>query len=109
MALVEMSVVEQRYRAVLAVEAGELAVQVAGHVGVSRPTVQNCMRRYREGGLAGLADRSRRPHGCPGQTGSEVEAVICALRRGIPGRASTHRAECGHHPNCRPIPLPYRS
>ena len=84
LALVELSVVEQRYRAVLAVQAGESAVQVAAHLGVSRQTVQNWLRRYREGGLAGLADRSRRPHGCPGQTGSEVEAVICELRREHP-------------------------
>jgi transposase-like protein len=57
---------------------------VAAQWGVLRQTVQNWLRRYREGGLAGLADRSRRPHGCPGQTGSEVEAVICELRREHP-------------------------
>lgn len=84
MALVELSVVEQRYRAVLAVQAGEPASQVAARLGVSRQTVQNWLRRYRDGGLAGLVDRSRRPHGCPGQIGSEVEAVICELRREHP-------------------------
>ena len=50
MALVELSVVEQRYRAVLAVQAGEPAVVVAAHLGVSRQTVQNWLRRYREHG-----------------------------------------------------------
>jgi transposase len=58
LALVELSVVEQRYRAVLAVQAGEPAIVVAAHLGVSRQTVQNWLRRYREQGLVGLADRS---------------------------------------------------
>ena len=80
MALVELSVVEQRYRAVLAVQAGEPAVVVAAQLGVSRQTVQNWLCRYREAGLAGLADRSRRPRGCPGQTSAEVEALVCELR-----------------------------
>lgn len=84
LALVELSVLEQRYRAVLAVQAGEPATVVAAHVGVSRQTVQNWLGRYREQGLAGLADRSRRPHVCPGQTGSEAEAMICELRREHP-------------------------
>lgn len=84
LALVQLSVVEQRYRAVLAVQAGEPAIQVAAQFGVSRQTVQNWLRRYREHGLAGLADQSRRPQGCPGQTAAEVEAVICELRREHP-------------------------
>lgn len=84
LALVELSVVEQRYRAVLAVQAGEPTIQVAAQLGLSRQTVQNRLRRYGEGGLAGLADQSRRPQGCPGQTASEVEAVICELRRAHP-------------------------
>jgi transposase InsO family protein len=84
LALVELSVVEQRYRAVLAVRAGESAGEVAAHFGVSRQTVQNWLRRYREHGLAGLVDQSRRPKTSPGQTAAEVEAVICELRRKRP-------------------------
>ena len=37
--LVELSVVEQRYRAVLAVLAGESVIDVAAQVGVSRQTL----------------------------------------------------------------------
>jgi hypothetical protein len=37
------------------------------------------LRRYREHGLAGLVDQSRRPKTSPGQTAAEVEAVICEL------------------------------
>jgi len=40
MALVEMSVVEQRYRAVLAVGRGEPKIVVAAQLGVSRQTLQ---------------------------------------------------------------------
>jgi hypothetical protein len=36
LALVELSIVEQRYRAVLAVQAGEPVVEVAARTGVSR-------------------------------------------------------------------------
>jgi len=53
LALVELSVVEQRYRAVLAAQAGEPAIVVAAHLGVSRQTVQNWLRRYREHGWPG--------------------------------------------------------
>jgi Homeodomain-like domain len=54
-------------------------------LGVSRQTVQNWPRRYREGGLAGLADRSRRRTGARvHQTSAEVEVVICELRREHP-------------------------
>ncbi|WP_410971982.1 helix-turn-helix domain-containing protein, partial [Salmonella sp. SAL4445] len=62
-----MSVVEQRYRAVLAVLAGASVVEVAASVGVSRQSVHEWVKRYRAAGLAGLADRSRRPASCPWQ------------------------------------------
>jgi transposase-like protein len=60
--LVELSVVEQRYHAVMEVlSAGAPVVEVADRYGVSRKTVHAWVRRYREHGLAGLADRSHRP------------------------------------------------
>jgi transposase len=55
MALVELSVVEQRYHAVMEVLAGAPVTEVTGRYGVS---VHPWMRRYREGGLGALADRS---------------------------------------------------
>jgi DNA invertase Pin-like site-specific DNA recombinase len=54
LALVELSVVEQRYRAVLEVQAGCPVTEVAERYGVSRQTLHAWMRRYREGGLGGL-------------------------------------------------------
>ncbi|WP_455711440.1 IS481 family transposase [Streptomyces hirsutus] len=81
MALVELSVVEQRYRAVLAVLAGATVTEVAASLGVSRQTVSGWKSRYAASGLAGLADRSRRPASCPHQASAEVEAAVCELRR----------------------------
>jgi transposase InsO family protein len=82
--LVELSVVEQRYRAVLAVLAGESVIDVASQVGVSRQTVHTWLARYREDGLGGLVDRSHRPDVCPHQAPVEVEAAACELRREHP-------------------------
>ncbi|UYQ66458.1 IS481 family transposase [Streptomyces peucetius] len=79
-----MSVVEQRYRAVLAVLAGATVTEVAASLGVSRQTVSGWKSRYAASGLAGLADRSRRPASCPYQASAEVEAAVCELRRQHP-------------------------
>jgi transposase InsO family protein len=84
LALVELSVVEQRYRAVLAVLAGATVTEVAASLGVSRQTVSGWKSRYEASGLAGLVDRSRRPASCPHQVSAEVEAAVCELRRKHP-------------------------
>jgi transposase-like protein len=86
LALVDMSVVEQRYRAVLAVQSGETATTVAAQFGVSRQSVQNWLRRYRDDGLAGLVDQPKRPDSSPGQLPVEVETLICEMRRAIRAR-----------------------
>src|SRR3978361_1517482 len=84
MALVEMSVVEQRYRAVLAVERGEPKIVVAAQFGISRQTLHTWLTRYRASGLAGLMDCTPRPPSCPHQASAEVEARVCELRREHP-------------------------
>lgn len=81
----ELSVVEQRYQAVLAVISDGLSIsQVASKVGVSRQTLHAWLARYEAQGLQGLADRSHRPHGCPHQMPASVEAVVLELRRSRP-------------------------
>jgi transposase InsO family protein len=83
--LVELSVVEQRYHAVMEVlAAGVPVVEVAERYGVSRKTVHVWLNRYRDGGLAGLADRSHRPRSHPWQVAAAVEVAICELRRAHP-------------------------
>jgi transposase InsO family protein len=84
--LVELGVVEQRYRAVLEVlEEGTPVTEVARRYGVARQTVHGWLARYASGGLAGLADRSARPQTCPHQMSAVVEARIVAVRRDHPG------------------------
>ncbi len=84
MALVEVSVVEQRYRAVLEVRSGVPVTEVAARFGVSRQSVHAWVRRYAESGLGALADRSKRPESCPHQTPDEVEVAVCEVRREHP-------------------------
>jgi transposase InsO family protein len=84
--LVELGVVEQRYRAVLEVlEEGLPVTEVARRYGVARQTVHEWLARYASSGLAGLADRSSRPASCPHQMPAQVEARIAGLRREHPG------------------------
>jgi transposase len=82
--LVALSVVEQRYRAVMAVVDGARVSEVAAEVGVSRQSVHSWLARYREAGLAGLADRPSRPRSNPNQASAAVEARVCELRRTHP-------------------------
>ncbi len=84
--LVEMSVVEQKYQAVLAVLSdGRSVTEVAGQWGVSRQSLHAWLRRYEDSGLEGLAQRSRRPVGCPHQMPAVVEVRVLELRRAHPG------------------------
>jgi transposase InsO family protein len=80
LALVDLSVVEQRYRAVLAVERGEPRAVVVAQFGVSRQTLHTWLTRYRRDGLAGLLDRSHKPDSCPHQASAEVETRVCEMR-----------------------------
>ena len=48
--------------------------------GISRQTGYEYLRRHRDDGAAGLADRSRRPHHCPRQTAPGIEDEVVKLR-----------------------------
>ncbi len=78
--LVELGVVEQRFKAVSEVLEGAPVTDVARRYGVTRQTVHRWLRRYAEQGMAGLVDRSSRPASCPHQMAAEVEARIVELR-----------------------------
>jgi len=101
--LVELGLVEQRYRAVLEVLDGATVTDVARRNGVVRQTVHDWLRRYAAHGLAGLADRSSRPQSCPHQMDPEVEAAILELRRPIPAGAPAPSATAS------PVTAPIRS
>jgi len=98
-------VTEQRYRAVLEVQAGVPVIEVAERFGVSRQAVHRWVRWYRDEGLDGLSDRSHRPHAHPAQTSLEVEAAICELRRNHP-RWGQRRLQFELGRNGCPGPIP---
>jgi transposase InsO family protein len=84
--LLELTVAEQRFNAVMEIIRDGLTVtEVAERYGVSRQAVHSWLRRYASGGLEALADRSHRPATCPHQMPAEVEARLCELRRRHPG------------------------
>ena len=56
-------------------------VHVASELGVSRQCAHRWVRRFREEGIAGLVDRSSRPHRCPRRTQLAIEDAVVALRR----------------------------
>jgi transposase InsO family protein len=60
---------------------GQTPKAVAGAVGVCPRTVRKWVRRYQQEGLAGLADRSSRPHRLNQPTPQEVVERIETLRR----------------------------
>jgi transposase InsO family protein len=83
--LLELTVAEQRFNAVMEVlRDGLTVIEVAERHGVSRQTVSGWLGRYRTGGLEALADRSHRPRRCPHQMPAAVEARLCELRRRHP-------------------------
>lgn len=83
--LVELGLVEQRYKAVLEViENAASVIDVARRYGVSRQTVHKSLVRYGSQGLAGLVDKSFKPDTCPHQMPPKVEAKVLEMRRTHP-------------------------
>ena len=106
--LVELGVVEQRYRAVLEVlEEGVSVTEVARRYGVARQTVHGWLRRYvNDGGLAGLVDRSPRPESCPHQMSAVVEAQVLSLRREHPAWGPSRIRWQLERAGVEPLPAP---
>jgi transposase InsO family protein len=109
LALVALSVIEQRYRAVLAVLDGASVSEVAAEIGVSRQSVHAWLARYRAAGLAGLVDRSHRTVSCPHRASAELEAVVCELRRAHPKWGALRILHELMRAPAPPEPLPSRS
>jgi transposase len=85
-----------RARIVLAcAEPGSTNAQVAGTLGVSRPTVSDWRRRFAEQGLAGLVERERpgRPKAGLELTGEERDQLIRWARRAKSAQALAVRAK----------------
>lgn len=63
---------------------GETVAEACERHGISRASYYRYRSRYLEEGAAGLAARSRRPRGSPGQIDARLEARIVELRRRHP-------------------------
>lgn len=80
-----MEIQDQRVRFVVKACSGEQPVgEVCAEFGISRPTGYLWLHRYREQGLAGIAERSRRPLHSPERTSEKLEAKVVQLRLRYP-------------------------
>lgn len=70
----------ERYVVDAVVLEGRSPTEIARLHGISRSWLYRLLARYREGGYAALAPRSRRPHSCSYRTPPELEAAIVAVR-----------------------------
>jgi len=81
----ETSSMDQRTQFVADYHRGLLTVRELGdRYGISRKTAYKWVDRYEQAGQPGLADRSRRPHGCPHETAPTIVAAILEARRHHP-------------------------
>ena len=80
-----MDVREQRVSFVVTARRGEKPLSaLCEEFGISRPTGYLWLGRYTRSGLAGIAERSRRPLLCPDRTPPEIEQQVVAARRRYP-------------------------
>jgi transposase InsO family protein len=78
----QQALVEYRYRAVCEVLGGSPIGEVAARYGTSRQSLDTWRKRFRQEGMPGLADRSRRTS--PTRLDADIEALICRMRRDHP-------------------------
>ncbi|HYY39515.1 MAG TPA: IS481 family transposase [Xanthobacteraceae bacterium] len=76
-----MSVMDQKREFVVFATAESANIrQLCRRFGISPTTGYKWLERYREEGLAGLSERSRRPKGSPLRTAGRIEAKVLAVR-----------------------------
>ena len=81
----ESDVLEQKVQFVLDYEAGLWTMtELCERDGISRPTGYELMRRFHEGGIAALEERSRAPLHHPNASDEEIMQIVLALRRAHP-------------------------
>jgi transposase InsO family protein len=80
-----MDVREQRVRFVVAAHRREKSMaELCREFEVSRPAGYEWLRRYEQGGVNAIAERSRRPHVSPRRKDEATEQQVIALRRRYP-------------------------
>jgi transposase InsO family protein len=55
--------------------------ELARDHGITRRWIHKLVKRFKEGGYSALEPRSRRPHSCPHQISSDVQAKVMRLRQ----------------------------
>src|SRR5215469_7471144 len=78
------SVKDRRMEFVIRAGRGEGLSSLCREYGISRPTGYLWLRRFQQEGVAGMEERSHRPHCSPGQTKTVLEERIEQLRRQRP-------------------------
>jgi transposase InsO family protein len=82
MAWKTVNVDEQRVLFVTAASRREKSFrEVCAEFDISRPTGYEWLRRFTQGGIAGVVEKSRRPQNSPTQTAAAIEARVVALRK----------------------------
>jgi transposase InsO family protein len=90
----EVSVMDQRREFVrLALQDGANRRELCRRFGISADVAYKWLARY-QGGDAGLADRSRRPHSSPRRSAAELEAQVLAVRDVHPTWGARKIARC---------------
>jgi len=80
-----MELREQRVRFVVAAHRREKSMaELCREFDISRPAGYEWLRRYEQGGVQAIAERSRRPHHSPQRKDSAVEQQVIALRQRYP-------------------------
>jgi transposase len=85
MAWAAVKIDEQRIRFAVSASRHEKTMQqLCKEFDISRPTGYEWLRRYQAGGVAGVVEKSRRPHHSPQKTPAEIEEEIVELRQQRP-------------------------
>jgi putative transposase len=93
---------DQRLRFVARLIEGEKMATLCGEFGISRKTGYEIYERYKNCGVHGLTDRSRRPYRQANRLPQPVEALIVRLKREYPGWGAPKIREKLHQQSTAP-------
>ena len=80
----ECHAVEERLRFIARLLDGEKMAGLCREFGISRKTGYKIYTRYKDCGIDGLTDRSRRPYRQANQLPMQIEKLIVGLKKGYP-------------------------
>ena len=100
----ECTQVEERLRFVARILEGEQMAAVCREFGISRKTGYKIFNRYKDCGLQGLQDQSRRPHRSSKRLPFQFERTIIGIKREYPswGAAKIREKLLRKYPDVKP-------